>query len=162
MGDSASSGRSIAGLVVALESTGLKKRNRSGSIPLGICSRLGYGSPISRHGSTRRNYFVKLSDDGQLQIHGVQPGNHDLVIRLYEEPAGCLLETIGKKSCQLPSPQRTQLPVKWSSARSKAMPHWATYRVRYAGVRFTDASGRICRIDEIRTVRSAARLGYLV
>jgi thiol-disulfide isomerase/thioredoxin len=47
--------------------------------------------------ATRRNYFVKLSDEGRLQIHGVAPGDYDLVIQLYEEPAGCLVETIGEK-----------------------------------------------------------------
>jgi uncharacterized GH25 family protein/thiol-disulfide isomerase/thioredoxin len=47
--------------------------------------------------ATRRNYFVKLSDDGRLAIHGVQPGAYDLVIQLYEQPAGCLIETFGEK-----------------------------------------------------------------
>ncbi len=47
--------------------------------------------------ATRQNYFVKLAKDGQLQIHGVEPGEYDLVIRLYEQPAGCLVETIGEK-----------------------------------------------------------------
>lgn len=46
---------------------------------------------------TRLNHFVKLSDDGRLRIHGVQPGQYDLVIQLYEQPAGCLVETIGEK-----------------------------------------------------------------
>lgn len=46
---------------------------------------------------TRSNYFVKLADDGQLAIHGVEPGEYDLVIQLYEEPAGCLVETIGER-----------------------------------------------------------------
>jgi beta-lactamase regulating signal transducer with metallopeptidase domain/uncharacterized GH25 family protein/thiol-disulfide isomerase/thioredoxin len=47
--------------------------------------------------ATRRNYFVKLSEEGRLQIHGVKPGEYDLVIQLYEQPAGCLVETIGEK-----------------------------------------------------------------
>lgn len=47
--------------------------------------------------SSRLNYFVKLSDDGRLSIDGVEPGEYDLVIQLYEEPAGCLVETIGEK-----------------------------------------------------------------
>jgi thiol-disulfide isomerase/thioredoxin len=32
-----------------------------------------------------------------MQIHGVEPGEYDLVIQLYEQPAGCLVETIGEK-----------------------------------------------------------------
>lgn len=46
---------------------------------------------------TKSNYFVKLSDDGMLQIDGVPAGEYDLVIQLYEEPAGCLVETIGQE-----------------------------------------------------------------
>lgn len=47
--------------------------------------------------ATRQNYFVKLAKEGQLQVHGVEPGEYDLVIQLYEQPAGCLVETIGEK-----------------------------------------------------------------
>jgi hypothetical protein len=46
--------------------------------------------------ATRENHFVKLADDGRLRIHGVRPGAYDLVIQLYEQPAGCLVETIGE------------------------------------------------------------------
>jgi beta-lactamase regulating signal transducer with metallopeptidase domain/uncharacterized GH25 family protein/thiol-disulfide isomerase/thioredoxin len=47
--------------------------------------------------ATRENYFVKLAEDGRMVIHGVRPGEYDLVIQLYEQPAGCLVETIGEK-----------------------------------------------------------------
>ena len=47
--------------------------------------------------STRENYFVKLTSDGQLHISGVPLGTYDLVLQLYEQPAGCLVETIGEK-----------------------------------------------------------------
>lgn len=47
--------------------------------------------------STRENYFVKLAEDGRLRISGVGPGTYDLVIQLYEQPSGCLVETIGEK-----------------------------------------------------------------
>lgn len=46
---------------------------------------------------TRPYYFVKLAPDGRLQINGVPPGVYDLVLRLYEQPAGCLVETVGEK-----------------------------------------------------------------
>jgi len=45
---------------------------------------------------TKRHYFVKLSDEGELRIDGVATGQYDLVIQLYEQPAGCLVETIGQ------------------------------------------------------------------
>ena len=47
--------------------------------------------------ATRANYFVKLAPDGRLHISGVPAGVYDLVLRLYEQPAGCLVETIGEK-----------------------------------------------------------------
>jgi thiol-disulfide isomerase/thioredoxin len=47
--------------------------------------------------ATRENHFVKLADDGTLNVYGVEPGEYDLVIQLYEQPAGCLVETIGEK-----------------------------------------------------------------
>jgi thiol-disulfide isomerase/thioredoxin/protocatechuate 3,4-dioxygenase beta subunit len=47
--------------------------------------------------ATRANYFVKLTPDGDLRITGVPPGKYDLVLRLYEQPAGCLVETVGEK-----------------------------------------------------------------
>src|SRR5690606_20060244 len=43
------------------------------------------------------NHFVKLADDGQMVIQGVRPGEYDLVIQIYEQPAGCLVESIGEK-----------------------------------------------------------------
>ena len=46
---------------------------------------------------TKQRYLIKLADDGAIQIDGVPPGEYDLVIQLYEEPAGCLVDTIGEK-----------------------------------------------------------------
>ncbi|MEM1227858.1 MAG: carboxypeptidase regulatory-like domain-containing protein, partial [Planctomycetota bacterium] len=45
----------------------------------------------------RENHFVKLTQDGQFRVTGVSPGAYDLVIRLFEQPAGCLVETIGER-----------------------------------------------------------------
>lgn len=47
--------------------------------------------------ATRENHFVKLSPEGDLRVTGVTPGAYDLVLRLYEQPAGCLVETVGEK-----------------------------------------------------------------
>lgn len=47
--------------------------------------------------ATRENHFVKLTPDGSLRVTGVAPGDYDLLIRLYEQPAGCLVETVGEK-----------------------------------------------------------------
>jgi beta-lactamase regulating signal transducer with metallopeptidase domain/thiol-disulfide isomerase/thioredoxin len=46
--------------------------------------------------TTRRHYFVKLSPDGRLRVSGVPKGEYDLVIQLYEQPAGCLVQTVGR------------------------------------------------------------------
>ena len=47
--------------------------------------------------ATRENHFVKLTPEGDVRITGVSPGQYDLVLRLYEQPAGCLVETVGEK-----------------------------------------------------------------
>ena len=47
--------------------------------------------------ATREKHFAKLTADGNLRVTGVAPGDYDLVIRLYEQPAGCLVETVGEK-----------------------------------------------------------------
>jgi beta-lactamase regulating signal transducer with metallopeptidase domain/thiol-disulfide isomerase/thioredoxin len=47
--------------------------------------------------ATRDNYFVKLASDGEMQIHGVPAGQYDLVLQLYEQPAGCLVQTVGER-----------------------------------------------------------------
>ncbi len=46
---------------------------------------------------TRQNHFVKLAPDGRFHISGVPPGKYDLVLRLFEQPTGCLVETIGER-----------------------------------------------------------------
>ncbi|QDU47753.1 Thiol-disulfide oxidoreductase ResA [Gimesia panareensis] len=46
---------------------------------------------------TRLYYFVKLAADGQLKINGVPPGKYDLLVQLYEPPAGCLVNPVGQK-----------------------------------------------------------------
>lgn len=47
--------------------------------------------------ATRANYFVKLSPDGNLHVSGVPAGRYDLVLQLYEQPAGCLVQAVGKR-----------------------------------------------------------------
>ena len=47
--------------------------------------------------STRDHYFVKLSPEGDIRVSGVPIGEYDLVLRLYEQPGGCLVETIGER-----------------------------------------------------------------
>ncbi|MGN6543727.1 MAG: redoxin family protein, partial [Aureliella sp.] len=46
---------------------------------------------------SKDNYFVKLSPEGDLNVHGVPAGEYDLVIQLFEKPAGCLVESIGQR-----------------------------------------------------------------
>ena len=45
--------------------------------------------------NTRDHYFVKLTPDGLFRVDGVPTGKYDLLIQLYEEPVGCLVETVG-------------------------------------------------------------------
>lgn len=46
--------------------------------------------------SSQQHHFARLSEDGRLKIRGVEAGEYDLLIQLYEQPAGCLVETIGQ------------------------------------------------------------------
>jgi beta-lactamase regulating signal transducer with metallopeptidase domain/uncharacterized GH25 family protein/thiol-disulfide isomerase/thioredoxin len=43
-----------------------------------------------------QNHFVKLSNDGQINVYGVLPGKYELLIRLFDQPSGCLAETVGE------------------------------------------------------------------
>jgi thiol-disulfide isomerase/thioredoxin len=101
--------------------------------------------------ATRRNHFVKLRDDGQLTIHGVEPGEYDLVIQLYEQPAGCLVETIGEKAMTVTvtaeHAEAGQLDIGDIEVPCRIGPRVGTDMRAF---RFTDASGQVRRIDEMR------------
>jgi thiol-disulfide isomerase/thioredoxin len=47
--------------------------------------------------ATKQKHFVKLRDDGNFKIHGAPAGEYDLVIQLFEQPAGCLVEAVGTR-----------------------------------------------------------------
>ncbi len=47
--------------------------------------------------ATKENHYVKLREDGFFRIHGVEPGDYDFVIQLYDQPAGCLAEAVGTR-----------------------------------------------------------------
>lgn len=100
---------------------------------------------------TRQNYFVKLSDEGRLQIHGVEPGEYDLVIQLYEQPAGCLVETIGEKvvpiSVTADEAATGELNIGDIDVECRTGPRVGSdMRV----FKFTDASGRVRNIDDLK------------
>jgi beta-lactamase regulating signal transducer with metallopeptidase domain/uncharacterized GH25 family protein/thiol-disulfide isomerase/thioredoxin len=101
--------------------------------------------------ATRRNHFVKLSDEGRMQIHGVEPGEYDLVIQLYEEPAGCLVETIGEKVVPI-----TVTAADAASGELNIGDVTVECRIgRRVGsdmraFKFTDASGRVRHIDDVK------------
>jgi uncharacterized GH25 family protein/thiol-disulfide isomerase/thioredoxin len=101
--------------------------------------------------STRRNHFVKLSDEGRLQIHGVEPGEYDLVIQLYEEPAGCLVETIGEKvvpvSVTADNAASGELNIGDVTVECRSGPRVGSDMRAF---KFTDASGRVRHIDDMQ------------
>ncbi|HEX6963647.1 MAG TPA: redoxin family protein, partial [Lacipirellula sp.] len=101
--------------------------------------------------ATRRNYFVKLADDGQLQIHGVEPGEYDLVIQLYEQPAGCLVETIGEKivpvTVTAADVASGQLDIGNVDVPCRVGPRVGSDMRAF---QFTDAGGRVRYVDEMK------------
>jgi thiol-disulfide isomerase/thioredoxin len=88
----------------------LVSRDRGVSLPTGL-PKLGFepgkGDPLEmtwlddphfhEWQATRASYFVKLSPNGALRVSGVPAGAYDLVIQLYEQPVGCLVQTIGRR-----------------------------------------------------------------
>ena len=112
-------GTSVVGKVVAKgrDNAGLSKQwslnylvSRESAMPLPVGERpleiapdqsmddsVLHSDDFNRWLGTKQHFFVKLSDDGALKIDGVKAGQYDLVIQLYEQPAGCLVETIGEK-----------------------------------------------------------------
>jgi beta-lactamase regulating signal transducer with metallopeptidase domain/uncharacterized GH25 family protein/thiol-disulfide isomerase/thioredoxin len=101
--------------------------------------------------ATRLNYFVKLSAEGRLEIHGVEAGDYDLVIQLYEEPAGCLVETIGEKvvpvTVTASDAAGGEMNIGDISVECRSGPRVGSdMRV----FKFTDASGRVRHIDDAK------------
>ncbi|MEM6689806.1 MAG: carboxypeptidase regulatory-like domain-containing protein, partial [Planctomycetota bacterium] len=45
--------------------------------------------------STLTYHFVKFQSDGSFEIHGVDPGDYEFAISIYEPPEGCLIDPVG-------------------------------------------------------------------
>ncbi|MEM9658145.1 MAG: redoxin domain-containing protein, partial [Planctomycetota bacterium] len=101
--------------------------------------------------STRLRYFVKLSDDGRLRIHGVPPGEYDLAIQLYEEPAGCLVETIGEKIVPITVTEEqataTEMILEDIEVKCRVGPRVGSDMRAFE---FTDASGRRRHVNDLK------------
>lgn len=99
----------------------------------------------------KENYFVKLSPEGDLNVHGVPAGEYDLVIQLFERPAGCLVESIGQRV--IPVTVRPSDVASGSSELGRIEvpcrvgPRIGSNMDIYA---FTDATGRETTIAEVR------------
>jgi beta-lactamase regulating signal transducer with metallopeptidase domain/thiol-disulfide isomerase/thioredoxin/uncharacterized GH25 family protein len=100
--------------------------------------------------ATRENYFVKLADDGRLRIVGVRPGAYDLVIQLYEQPSGCLVETIGEKVVPV-TIRKDQADAGEVVMGDIEVPCRSGPRVGsdMRAFKFTDAEGRVRLVDEM-------------
>ena len=100
--------------------------------------------------SSRDHYFVKLTPEGRLLINGVPAGKYDLVLRLYEQPAGCLVETVGER---VVSVEVTDADVAAGGkdlgtieVECRAGPRMGENMEAY---KFTDVSGRVRSIHEM-------------
>ncbi len=97
--------------------------------------------------ATRENYFVKLTDDGQMKVQGVRPGEYDLVIQLYEQPAGCLVETIGEKVVPITVAEgQTKVETGDIEVAVRRGPRVGSDMRAY---KFIDAAGREQSVDEL-------------
>ncbi len=101
--------------------------------------------------NTRENYFVKLAPDGRFRISGVPPGTYDLVLRLYEQPAGCLVETVGEKVVTIKVAEGDVASgtkdVGRIEVECRSGPRVGAFMGLY---RFTDASGRLHSIQDMK------------
>ncbi|TWT32495.1 Regulatory protein BlaR1 [Posidoniimonas corsicana] len=97
--------------------------------------------------ATRHNYFVKLADDGGLRVHGVPPGEYDLVLQLYEEPAGCLVETIGEKVVPVTVAADGDLDLGDIDVHCRIGPRVGSDMRAFE---ITDAGGRVRLIDDLQ------------
>jgi beta-lactamase regulating signal transducer with metallopeptidase domain/uncharacterized GH25 family protein/thiol-disulfide isomerase/thioredoxin len=100
--------------------------------------------------ATRENHFVKLADDGTLNVYGVEPGEYDLVIQLYEQPAGCLVETIGEKIVPITvAASQTDSPIELGDIEVECR-----MGPRVGGdmraFQFTDADGQVRYVDDLK------------
>lgn len=99
---------------------------------------------------TREHHFVKLGQDGSLRIHGVPPGAYDLVIQLYEQPAGCLVETVGEKVIPVTiakqSPTTDGLDLGKIEVACRIGPRTGSDMRAF---QFTDSRGRVRFVDEM-------------
>jgi thiol-disulfide isomerase/thioredoxin len=101
--------------------------------------------------ATRENYFVKLADDGRLRIVGVRPGKYDLAIQLYEQPSGCLVETIGEKVVPVTitndQAEAGEVVLGDIDVSCRTGPRVGSDMRAF---KFTDAEGRVRLVDEMK------------
>ena len=98
--------------------------------------------------ASRENYYVKLSDDGQMRIHGVPPGSYNLLLQLYEQPAGCLVETIGEKviPVTIGEDQSGEVALGEIDVPCRRGPRVGTDMRAF---KFTDADGRVRLVNDM-------------
>ena len=101
--------------------------------------------------ATRVFHFVKLSEDGRLRINSVQPGEYDFVIQLYEQPAGCLVETVGEKvvpvTVTADDAAAGQVDIGDVKVKCRVGPRVGS---DMRGFKFTDAGGRVRSVDDMK------------
>lgn len=101
--------------------------------------------------STRERFFVKLPPDGKLLITGVPPGSYDLLLQLYEQPAGCLIETVGTKvlPVEIPSSDDSHVVIDLGTIEvaCRAGPRSGEDMRAY---RFVDSTGRGQEINDLK------------
>ena len=96
--------------------------------------------------ATRENHFVKLTPEGELRVTGVAPGKYDLVIRLYEQPAGCLVETVGEKIVPIRIEGDGEIDLGQIEVPCRAGPRVGSDMRAYE---FVDASGRKQLVNDL-------------
>ncbi|MCA9129477.1 MAG: carboxypeptidase regulatory-like domain-containing protein [Planctomycetales bacterium] len=98
----------------------------------------------------KENHYVKLREDGHFKIHGVAPGEYDLVIQLYDQPAGCLIEAVGTRIVPITvTPEQAQageLDLKTIEVECRSGPRPGSDMRAY---QFIDATGQVLYVNDL-------------
>jgi thiol-disulfide isomerase/thioredoxin len=95
---------------------------------------------------TRSHHFVKLTPEGKLRVVGMAPGQYDLFLRLYEQPAGCLVETVGERVLPVRVDGDGEIDLGRIVVPCRAGPRVGSEMRSFA---FDDATGRKRIVDEM-------------
>ena len=98
--------------------------------------------------ATKDNHYVKFREDGTFKIHGVPEGEYDLVIQLYDQPAGCLIEAVGTRlvPVTVKAEQLSEFDIGTIEVECRTGPRPGSDMRAY---KFVNSDGRVVYVDDL-------------